>query len=612
MKNKMLTFQDLNYSNRELWDNVYQKDMLIKQGLCDIEELEKNGIPSIPLSLWCDFRYTGNRVRFEHNFFMRRKFLANLVIYEGIQQDKKALSLIADLIWAICEESSWCLPAHNSYKRDTPQLPLPDVSSPVIDLFAAETGALLSTVYAVCREELEYEYPGISERIKYEVTRRVLTPYQNMHFWWMGNGDEPMLNWTVWCTQNVLISAAVIKSNDIKYLDFALDKAKKSIGFFLKDYGQDGCCNEGSQYYRHAGLCMFGSFYIMELIKEGASSIYQNDEKIKNIAEYIAHMHVAGDYYINYADCSPLSGHRSVREYLFGQFVGSNLLSDFAASSFATDTDPYKFHVQDDSEGINLWYQLLTAFLGNSVYQKSLNVGLADINEYHYYPSVGLLKMCSDNGSYIGAIKAGNNDDNHNHNDVGSVTLYVDGKPLLIDIGVESYTRKTFSDKRYEIWTMQSSWHNLPEFDPDGNKYMQMPGKDYAANVLELYEDKSGMLVDIAGAYNGPDQTVLGLNSYTRSIKLNDNGVVIEDRTDYPGLVALTLMTRDKMSVDTINRSILRCAGSQFDIAGMSDVEITPVEVTDPRLLTAWPSTIYRTRLLFYKNITIKIKKTIL
>ncbi len=41
----------------------------------------------------------------------------------------------------ICEESAWQLPAHNSYIRDTPQLPLPDTTRPIVDLFAAETGA---------------------------------------------------------------------------------------------------------------------------------------------------------------------------------------------------------------------------------------------------------------------------------------------------------------------------------------------------------------------------------------------------------------------------------------------------------------------------------------
>ena len=54
-----------------------------------------------------------------------------------VQQD--FLDEVADTVWAICEESAWQLPAHNSYVRDTPQLPLPDTTRPIVDLFAAET-----------------------------------------------------------------------------------------------------------------------------------------------------------------------------------------------------------------------------------------------------------------------------------------------------------------------------------------------------------------------------------------------------------------------------------------------------------------------------------------
>ena len=34
--------------------------------------------------------------------------------------------------------------------------------------------------------------------------------------------------------------------------------------------------------------------------------------------------------------------------------------------------------------------------------------------------------------------------------------------PVIIDAGVGTYTRQTFSSERYTIWTMQSNYHNLP------------------------------------------------------------------------------------------------------------------------------------------------------
>ena len=59
------------------------------------------------------------------------------------------------------------------------------------------------------------------------------------------------------------------------------------------------------------------------------------EPKIRNMAEYIVNMHIAGPYYLNFADCSPLAGARGVREYLFGKRVGSLPLMTLAARDWA-------------------------------------------------------------------------------------------------------------------------------------------------------------------------------------------------------------------------------------------------------------------------------------
>ena len=45
-------------------------------------------------------------------------------------------------------------------------------------------------------------------------------------------------------------------------------------------------------------------------------------------------------------------------------------------------------------------------------------------------------------------------------------------------MGVETYTAKTFSPQRYEIWTMQSAFHNCPTIDG----VMQSAGRQFAAS----------------------------------------------------------------------------------------------------------------------------------
>ena len=159
----------------------------------------------LPLTLWLDFVRTGQRAEWEAACFSRRARLCALAAAECVEYRGRFLDGIAGTVWAICEESAWQLPAHNAYVRDTPQLPLPDTARPLIDLFAAEAGALLATVHFLLGPELEAAYPGLTSRMEREIRARILTPYLHDHFWWMGNGDEPMCNWTSWCTQNVLL-----------------------------------------------------------------------------------------------------------------------------------------------------------------------------------------------------------------------------------------------------------------------------------------------------------------------------------------------------------------------------------------------------------------------
>ena len=125
--------------------------------------------PELPLSLWLQFTRSGDRAKWEHAYFARRRTLCALAMAEAVTNRGTYLPALADLAWRICEESAWQLPAHNSYIRDTPQLPLPDVTRPIVDLFAAETGALIATVCGLLGEALDANDPRQAARHRGEV-----------------------------------------------------------------------------------------------------------------------------------------------------------------------------------------------------------------------------------------------------------------------------------------------------------------------------------------------------------------------------------------------------------------------------------------------------------
>lgn len=210
-----------------------------------------------------------------------------------------------------------------------------------------------------------------------------------------------------------------------------------------------------------------------------------------------------------------------------------------------------------------------------------------------WYPSVGV--FAARRGSWVLGAKMGSNGDSHNHNDTGSITVYKDGRPFLIDIGVESYTRKTFSPQRYEIWTMQSGWHNLPTFDG----VMQLPGAEYAARDIQIGE--GSISAELSGAY----PPIQGLSHYRRTVSVTPEGITLVDETDWPGEVELTLMTQLHPQL----------WGSGLSLEGLgliqpgSGVEVTvqPVPVTDPRLRTAWPDTIWKISMYFYNKLILHL-----
>ena len=575
-------------NERAAWQALPQrvKDRFLQAG----EDALAQPIAPLPLSLWRDFLRTGQRTPWEDAYFSRRARLCALVCAECVEYQGCFLDAIADTVWAICEESAWQLPAHNSYIRDTPQLPLPDTSRPIVELFAAETGALLALTRYLLHDELDTIVPGITARIEWALNARILTPYFHDHFWWMGNGDEPMCNWTSWCTQNVLLTVFLLPTTQTQR-QAAVKQAAYSLACFLKDYGEDGCCNEGAQYYRHAGLTLWGCLEILSTVAPNAFHPLFTQPKIKNIAEYICNVHVEGPYYLNFGDCSPLAGRCGAREYRFGQAVGSDALCALAAEDFRADDDPDRLGNPDATTHINLWYRLTTAFAEAELMACALS---QPEQNTVWYPSVGV--YAARKGSWVLGAKFGSNGDSHNHNDTGSITIYKNGMPFLIDIGVESYTKKTFSPQRYEIWTMQSGWHNLPTFDG----VQQLPDAEYAARDVRTTE------TSITGELSGAYPLLSGLTTYHRTVSVSEQGISLQDETDYSGIVELTLLTEQKPTPAPDGLTMGTLGGIRFDAQAVQ-AGVMSVPITDPRLRTAWPDTIYKVTLHFKKMLNLEL-----
>ncbi|MDH5743397.1 MAG: heparinase II/III-family protein, partial [Candidatus Aminicenantes bacterium] len=205
----------------------------------------------------------------------------------------------------------------------------------------------------------------------------------------------------------------------------------------------------------------------------------------------------------------------------------------------------------------------------------------------------------SNKGFYV-AAKGGHNAESHNHNDVGNFIVYADGYPAVIDVGVETYTAKTFSDRRYEIWTMQSAYHNLPTI----NGVMQKDGREFrAADVSYSAEEKKVTFsLDISKAY--PDEAKV--ESWVRTVTLNrDKDVLIHDRYELEDILQnlqMTLMSWRKPELKDEGVIRLENPEEMRDLKPISikydrnkfqaDFETIPIE--DARLQSSWGNQLYR------------------
>ena len=514
-------------SDRTAWEGLPEE--LKKRLIANGEKWLGYRFPSIFMTDYLEFSRTGNRSNYEKKMFERRTILNTLVLAECVEYQGRFLDDILNAVFLICGETAWQLPAHNVYVRDTPAFPVPDMTRPIFDLDAGETATDLALIRYLLGEVLDKVSPVIATNIQDQLERRIFQPYLTEYFWWMGNGKEHVNNWTSWCTQNVLIAANLSPLSEETRTKI-VEKACQSLDYFLAEYEEDGCCDEGAQYYRHAGLTLLNAIEVLNGISNHAFDCVYENQKVKNIADYIRKVHVDDIYYVNFADCSPIAGRCNAREFLFGKRTGNEELMAFAAMEYQKSEDPLTL------EEKNLFNRIQTIFAHEEMcrYEKGAAVSHPDI----FFKSAGLFLTRDER--YVLAVKGGDNDDSHNHNDVGSFNIYKDGKPLFIDVGVESYTKKTFSPQRYEIWTMQSQYHNLPVFDG----IMQKDGPEYAAGDVnyEFSETCGWISMEISGAY--PEK----IGSYKRYARLEKGeGITICDT--YEGScksVVLSLMTYEK------------------------------------------------------------------
>lgn len=561
------------YNDREGWDRFLgeYKNEIIKNG----ESLLDYTWKVVKATDYLEFERSGNRVVMERPFDDNNQAIVKLMLAELAEGKGRFVDQLINGVFHTCEMTSWALSAHLITQPTHRALPTP--TYPLIDLTAGDLGGLLSWVYYFMHDEFDKVDPEISRRLYNELDERIMKPYlENDSFWWMAvNYKGQMLNnWNPWCNSNCLMTFMLLE-NDPDRLSRAVYRSMQSVDKFLNYVHSDGACEEGPSYWGHASGKCLDYLVLLNWITGGKVSIFDNPQ-VKAMGEYIAKSYVGNGWVVNFADASAKGGGDPFLIFRYGKAVDSDLMKQFAA--MLNNGRKISFAGRD-------LFRIFESFIINkdlSEYQQEYTG-----DRYTWYPETEFYYV-RNNKAFL-AAKGGYNAESHNHNDAGSFSLWVNDMPVMIDAGVGTYTRQTFSSERYTIWTMQSNYHNLPMINGIPQKF----GSKYKATDVKA--SRKGFSANIATAY--PEEA--GVKTWIRSYEMKSGELTVNDRFELD-----EVKSENIINFLTWGDVVIKDGKVEISVNGVKaqvkydnrkfDVKKESVKLADKKLSNVWGDEIYR------------------
>ena len=469
--------------DKQFWEKV-RNEPLYQEAVSQIKAYYENErYEKIPvLSYRSRMRYyaDGDRSEFEKPYFRRRTYLSAAALMALIYPEESAyLEEVQELIWAICEEYSWVLPAHCGDGLED--------GLKVIDLFSAETAFALAEITYMLEDRLD---KLITDRIRTEIEQRILHNYENGNFWW----ETSTNNWSAVCAGTVGGALMYLFPEQFEKL---LPRLLATMQCLLDGFPEDGTCLEGFSYWHYG----FGNYvWFADLLKqftEGKIDLMKAD-KVEKISGYAQRTFLCGHTTVSFSD---------------GSMTGkvNRIMQNYLAEIFPDTVYPLPEEISEFQRMNVMWMTYFRTLYYLDMVKKPQKLRREDV----YLPDAG--QVIINREGYSLAVKAGDNEEPHNHNDIGNFILSTKRGQIFCDLGAGRYTRQYFSDIRYTIFCNGSQSHNVPIIDG----CYQKEGKEYRGRIS--YEDNR-ITVEMAGAYEA------GLiDRLTRTFAYGEMGFVLKD-----------------------------------------------------------------------------------
>ncbi len=430
-------------------------------------------VPQLTYTLYREFEHTGSRPGYETPYFLKRAQLTRAVL-EFILGDEGRRDPIHDLLWSICEETSWVMPAHEEQGPAYWEIAPPWVRTEplgahtaltrepdAIDLFAAETGAALAETLYLIGDDLA---PEVRQRVRQEVARHIFRPYLahgRDHWWFKG-----ALNWNGVCNGSVGLAFLRLET-DRETLAEALALALEGLEAYLATgFEADGGSIEGVGYWNYGLLY---TVIVAELLREitGGAFDLLAEPRLRAIAAYPPGMVLVPPHrFINFGDAKEVQMIAPGPAQRLAERTGVDQLRALQAPL----TDAYPFGLNPIAK--------LPVIMRHAVWWDHTQPRPALELRDFYLPDTGVIKFVGRTAGgkpVILAAKAGHNDGHHSHTDVATFILNIGGESLIPDPGRGLYSKDYFRQKRYDNVFNNSYAHNVPRFGGQ----LQAPGPEF-------------------------------------------------------------------------------------------------------------------------------------
>lgn len=421
------------------------------------------------------------REDYENDYIEHRRRLNVFLVMSLYDDNDIYIRELENVLWAICDEFTWCLPAHTHMVKGTKSIP--DFIA-AVDIFAAETTFYLAEAIYLAKNRIS---EMVYERVAYEINRRVINPFLKDNLKWAKN------NWSGVCASS--IGVAMIYLGMDKEFSVSKEHLSECISDFLSSYEEDGCCKEGALYWTYG----FGFFcYYARLVREYTNGEidYFKSDKVKAIAQFGQNVFFDKNNVIPFSDAPHELNYNIGLYTLLAKEYGSAIPAGKYECKFGDDVRYRMCHMIRDL----FWYD------------KDMTSHTSDKKYICYRDAMWYINKSN---SYCFAAKGGNNDEPHNHNDLGGFILYDNGKYIIDDLGWPMYDRQYFQD-RYKHICASIKGHSVLQID---NKE-QVCGAEAYTKLISADDDEFEL--DLSRAYDS-------LSKIDRKFKLLPNAIKIRD-----------------------------------------------------------------------------------